>query len=163
MADRAEASSKNLQDIISELADLIGQRKEIVAGAVACIMDNKQNVPALQPILPSAIHERERSDCIRPGFPSKALVQVRRLMRRAVRARKKSAELRAHSSHQRICTSSEGLWVPIQVVYVYIYIYRLVGFFIRGCAVWTFRSADGENAASYPFWFRFGTLSQIWD
>ena len=41
MADRAEASSKNLQDIISELADLIGKRKEIVAGAVACIMDNR--------------------------------------------------------------------------------------------------------------------------
>ena len=41
-------------------------------------------------------------------------------------------------------------------------IYRLVGFFfIRGCAVWTFRSADGENAASYPFWFRFGALSDM--
>ena len=116
-------------------------------------------MPALQPILPSAIHERERSDCIRPGFPSKALVQVRRLMRRAVRARKKSAELRAHSSHQRICTSSEGLWVPIQVVYVYIGLWGF--FFIRGCAVWTFRSADGENAASYPFWFRFGALSDM--
>ena len=41
MSDRAEVSSKNLQDIISELADLIGQRKERVAGAVACIMGNK--------------------------------------------------------------------------------------------------------------------------
>ena len=44
----------------------------------------------LQPSLPSGMAQRERCTAVRPGLPSPALVQVRRLTRRALRSRKNS-------------------------------------------------------------------------
>lgn len=60
MSDRAEVPSKNLQDIISELTDLTGQRKEVVAGAVACIMDNRMCLHCSRSYLLPYLSDKDR-------------------------------------------------------------------------------------------------------
>ena len=76
-------TEKTLQNMIMELAYLLEKREERVAGALAIILDQKMCLHCSRIYLNCGMAEPEGCTAVRHGFPSTALVQVRRLMGRA--------------------------------------------------------------------------------
>ena len=93
MSDRAEVASK-----ISDLADLLGERKERIAHAVKIIFENKMCLHCSRVYL-RGMAQRERCTAVRPGLPSPALNASAKTDAKSPAIEKKFAlHLQTHSS-----------------------------------------------------------------